>query len=78
MKKSEDKLDSKKWENKLKDLIEDLNNTMNLVQQIDSIDLEKDDIQNLKTKAKLTEKNIKKKYKDIILENPENNLDTEE
>ena len=67
----------KKPEINTEDLLKDLNNIMNIVDQFENIDLEKDDLNKFKNKVENVEKTLKDKYKDIIEEFGEN-VDTEE
>ena len=57
------------------EVIKDLNNIMNLVNQVQNIDLEKDDLNKLEKIVVNVEKNIKEKYKDILKED-EDDLDS--
>ena len=59
------------------EVIKDLNNIMNLVNQVQNIDLEKDDLNKLEKIVVNVEKNIKEKYKDILKED-EDDLDSKE
>ena len=60
------------------ELLKELESALDLIHQIDNIDLEKTDINKIKTQAQQTEIKLKEKYKDILPEEPEDNLDTKE
>tara|TARA_B100001094_G_scaffold92874_1_gene88751 strand:- start:3686 stop:3892 length:207 start_codon:yes stop_codon:yes gene_type:complete len=67
----------KKSEIKPDEILTDLNNAVNLINQIESINLEKNDLKQLKENAEKLNKDLKEKYKDIIEESKED-LDSEE
>ena len=60
------------------ELLKELESALDLIHQVDNIDLEKTDINKIKILAQQTGKKLKEKYKDILPEEPEDNLDTEE
>ena len=58
------------------DLLKDLNNAINLINQVENLDLEKADLNKFKKDVEKVESNLKEKYKDILEEESEDNLDT--
>ena len=58
------------------ELLKELESALDLIHQIDNVDLEKTDINKIKIQAQQTGKKLKDKYKDILPEEPEDNLDT--
>tara|TARA_R110001592_G_C12593113_1_gene694859 strand:- start:61 stop:270 length:210 start_codon:yes stop_codon:yes gene_type:complete len=60
------------------EMLKDLTNALNLVNQLETLNLEKDSLNNLTKDLENMEKNLESKYKKIIKEESENNLDSEE
>ena len=58
----------KKSKVKIEEFLKDVNNVLDLVSKVDSLDPEKTDINKLSKKIKKTDKIIKEKYKDLDTE----------
>ena len=60
------------------EMLKDLNNALNLVNKIDTLNLEKDNLDNLLESIEKVGNNLENKYKEIIEEESDDNLDSEE
>ena len=60
------------------DLMKDTNKIMKIINNLEKANLETIDIKNLEEEVNIMEKSLKKKYKNILPENFENYLDSEE
>jgi len=60
------------------ELIKETDRLFKFIDNLDNINLETIDIKILENEINSIEKNLKEKYKDILPENPEDYLDTEE
>ena len=60
------------------EMLKDLNNALNLVNKIDTLNLEKDNLDNLLESIEKIGNNLENKYKEIIEEESDDNLDSEE
>ena len=60
------------------DLMEDTNKILKIVNNLETMNLENIDIKKLEEEINIVEKDLRKKYKNIIPENLEDYLDTPE